>query len=258
MDTVRSAITEPVRRLDVFTGAGRRRKWSEEDKARIVAEIVASGDSVCAVARPHGLSPQQLFGWRRQLRESAARHSETEELRFVPAVVDVVGNICESGDVFAHARSLPRPQVESTIDAFLDAVAGERRREDCRTIVELMRKAPGAEPKMWGPSIVGFGRYRYEYSSGRTGDWPVVGFSPRKSDLTLYVIIPGADWYEELLAKLGKHKTGKSCLYLKRLAGVDMAVLEQIVTRTVAAMAPKRAARLATARGSVSSTSRPR
>ena len=90
MDTVHSAITEPVRRLEIFTGGGRRRKWSEEDKARIVAEILASGDSVCAVARRHGLSPQQLFGWRRQLRESAAGHSEAEELQFVPAVVDVV------------------------------------------------------------------------------------------------------------------------------------------------------------------------
>src|SRR5258708_36573119 len=90
MDTEHIAITEPVRRLEVFTGAGRRRKWSGEDKARIVAEIVASGDSVCAVARRHGLSPQQLFGWRRQLRESAARHSEAEELQFVPAGVDVI------------------------------------------------------------------------------------------------------------------------------------------------------------------------
>ena len=90
MDTVRSAITEPVRRLEVFTGAGRRRKWSGEDKARIVAEIVASGQSVCAVARRHGLSPQQLFGWRRQLKEAAARHCEAEELQFVPAVLDVV------------------------------------------------------------------------------------------------------------------------------------------------------------------------
>ena len=86
MDTVRSATTEPVRRLEVFTGAGRRRKWSDEDKARIVAETVASGESVCAVARRHGLSPQQLFGWRRQLREAAAGHSEAEELQFVPAV----------------------------------------------------------------------------------------------------------------------------------------------------------------------------
>lgn len=90
MDTVHSAITEPVRRLEVFTGAGRRRKWSDEDKARIVAEIVASGDSVCSVARRHGLSPQQLFGWRRQLRERASDHSEVEEVQFVPAVVDAV------------------------------------------------------------------------------------------------------------------------------------------------------------------------
>jgi transposase len=78
-----------VRRLEVFTGAGRRRKWSDEDKARIVAETVAGGESVCAVARRHGLSPQQLFGWRRQLREAAAQDSEAEELQFVPAVVDV-------------------------------------------------------------------------------------------------------------------------------------------------------------------------
>src|SRR4030088_3742450 len=85
MDTEHIAITEPVRRLEVFTGAGRRRKWSSVDKARTVAEIVASGDSVCAVARRHGLTPQQLFGWRRHLREAAA--SEAEELQFVPAGV---------------------------------------------------------------------------------------------------------------------------------------------------------------------------
>jgi transposase len=88
MDTEHSAITEPVRRLEIFTGAGRRRRWSDEDKARIVAEIVASGDSVCAVARRHGLSPQQLFGWRRQVRESQAGPAETKQPRFVPAVVD--------------------------------------------------------------------------------------------------------------------------------------------------------------------------
>ena len=88
MITEHSAITEPVRRLEVFTGAGRRRTWSDEDKARIVAEIVTSGDSVSGVARRHGLSPQQLFGWRRQVRESRAGLSKAEELEFVPAVVD--------------------------------------------------------------------------------------------------------------------------------------------------------------------------
>ena len=84
MDTVHNAIAEPARRLEVFTGAGRRRKWSDEDKARIVAEVVASADSVCSVARRHGLSPQQLFGWRRQLREAAGGRSEEGEVQFVP------------------------------------------------------------------------------------------------------------------------------------------------------------------------------
>jgi transposase len=89
MDTVDNAITKPVQRQEVFTGTGRRRSFSDEDKARIVAEIVTSGDSVSGVARRHGLSPQQLFGWRRQLRESQAEPSETDRLQFVPAVVDV-------------------------------------------------------------------------------------------------------------------------------------------------------------------------
>lgn len=88
MITEHSAITEPVRRLEVFTGSGRRRTWSDEDKARIVAEIVTSGDSVSGVARRHGLSPQQLFGWRRQVREAQAGLSKAEELQFVPAVVE--------------------------------------------------------------------------------------------------------------------------------------------------------------------------
>jgi transposase len=88
MDTVDSAIGKPVRRLEVFTGAGRRRTWSEADKARVVAEIEASGDSVSGVARRHGLLPQQLFGWRRQVREAQTVASRDEELRFVPAAVD--------------------------------------------------------------------------------------------------------------------------------------------------------------------------
>jgi len=92
MDTEHSAITEPVRRIEVFTGVGRRRRWSEADKTRIVAEIATSGASVCAVARRHGLSPQQLFGWRRQLREADAEASQTDGLRFVPAVVDVAAS----------------------------------------------------------------------------------------------------------------------------------------------------------------------
>jgi len=88
MDTEHTAITEPVRRIEVFTGAGRRRTWSTADKARIVAESVTSGESVCAVARRHGLSPQQLFGWRRQARQPTATSTETEAPRFVPAIIE--------------------------------------------------------------------------------------------------------------------------------------------------------------------------
>jgi transposase len=113
MDTVHTAITEPVRRLEVFTGAGRRRKWSDEDKARIVAEIVASGDSVCSVARRHGLSPQQLFGWRRQLREAAGGHSEIEEVQFVPAVVDVAVPAPALARERKVARCKPKPDVRT-------------------------------------------------------------------------------------------------------------------------------------------------
>jgi transposase len=120
MDTERIAITEPVRRLEVFTGAGRRRKWHHEDKVRIVAEIAASGASVCAVARRHGLSPQQLFGWRRQLREAAA--SEAEELQFVPAVVDAVAG----APVLRRRRQASRCQSEpdvGTIEIEVEGVA---------------------------------------------------------------------------------------------------------------------------------------
>jgi len=139
MDTVHSAITEPVRRLEVFTGAGRRRKWSDEDKARIVAEIVASGDSVCAVARRHGLSPQQLFGWRRQLRESATRLSEAEELHFVPAVVDVVTN----APALRRQRKAPRckskPDI-GTIELEVDGVTIRvGRGADANTIAAIVQ-----------------------------------------------------------------------------------------------------------------------
>jgi transposase len=139
MDTVRSAITEPVRRLEVFTGAGRRRKWSDEDKARIVAEIVASGESVCAVARRHGLSPQQLFGWRRLLREAAARQSEAEELQFVPAVVDVDA----SAPALRRRRKAPRCKSESDVGMIEVEVDGvtirASRGADANTIAAIVR-----------------------------------------------------------------------------------------------------------------------
>jgi len=101
-----------------------------------------------------------------------------------------------------------------------------------------MREVTGCEPKMWGPSIVGFGRYHYKYESGREGDWPLTGFSPRKQALTVY-IMAGFRRYEELLDRLGKHKTGKSCLYLKRLEDVDLEVLRELVHESVEQVAER-------------------
>jgi transposase len=139
MDTEHIAITEPVRRLEVFTGAGRRRKWSGEDKARIVAEIVASGDSVCAVARRHGLSPQQLFGWRRQLREPAARHSEAEELQFVPAVVDVIAQAPALRGRHKAPRCKSEPDA-GTIEVEVDGVTIRAGRgADANTIAAIVQ-----------------------------------------------------------------------------------------------------------------------
>lgn len=142
MDTVDSAITEPVRRLEVFTGAGRRRKWSGEDKARIVAEIEASGDSVCAVARRHGLSPQQLFGWRRQLRD--AGHSEAEEVQFVPAIVDEFAPALALGKERKAPRRKSGPDI-GMIDIEVDGVTIRvGRGADANMIAAVVRalKAP--------------------------------------------------------------------------------------------------------------------
>lgn len=120
----------------------------------------------------------------------------------------------------------------ASVDAFLKRVEDEARRQDCATLVRIMKKATRDEPAMWGASIVGFGRYHYKYASGREGDWFLTGFSPRKQDLTLY-IMAGFDGFEALMARLGKYKTGKSCLYVKRLADVDVAVLEKLVAASV-------------------------
>jgi len=141
MDTVRSAITELVRRLEVFTGAGRRRKWSDEDKARIVAEIVASGDSVCSVARRHGLSPQQLFGWRRQLREAAHGHSEAEEVQFVPAVVDSVVPAAALGRERKPVRCKPKPDAAGIIEIEVEGITIRAGRGADPTMIALIVQA---------------------------------------------------------------------------------------------------------------------
>jgi hypothetical protein len=128
---------------------------------------------------------------------------------------------------------------EASVSAFLDKAAPEpQRRADCDAILAMMQKASGAKPKMWGASIIGFGSYTYKYASGQTGDWPIIGFSPRKNDLTVY-IMPGYDNAQDLLAKLGKYKTGKSCLYIKKLADVDTKVLQKLIEFGVAGMTGK-------------------
>lgn len=119
-----------------------------------------------------------------------------------------------------------------SVAKFLGALPDRERRADCQTVAKLMRKVTKAAPKMWGPSIVGFGSYHYRYASGREGDWFLTGFSPRKKDLTLYVM-GGLASQAALLKMLGRHAKGASCLYIKRLADVDLAVLEKLIAASV-------------------------
>ena len=130
-----------------------------------------------------------------------------------------------------------RPTSASVVE-FL-ALQPDARRADCEAVLRMMEAATGERAEMWGASIVGFGRYAYTNSTKKTFEWPLIGFSPRKQDLTLY-LMPGFDGFAELMAKLGKHKTGKSCLYLKQLADVDQAVLRKLIDASVKAMASQR------------------
>ncbi len=129
------------------------------------------------------------------------------------------------------AAELKTVKTMASVEGFLEGV-DEARRHDCRTLLRIMKKATGEAPRMWGSTIVGFGTYHYKYDSGREGDWFLTGFSPRKQDLTIY-ITSGFDRHEALLAKLGRHKTGKSCLYVKRLADIDLGVLETLLSASI-------------------------
>jgi len=122
------------------------------------------------------------------------------------------------------------------VETFLNGVEHDQRREDAFAVLELMREITGEPAEMWGDSIVGFGSYHYTYASGREADWMLTGFSPRKQSLTLY-IMSGFDAYESLLEKLGKHRTGKACLYVNKLADIDMDVLRELVQLSVKHMA---------------------
>lgn len=127
---------------------------------------------------------------------------------------------------------------EGDVEAFLNSVADEKKQQDSFTILKLMKDVTGKEPEMWGDSIIGFGSYHYKYASGREGDWFLTGFSPRKQNLTLY-IMAGFNEYEQLLNKLGKHSIGKSCLYIKKTDDVDLVVLKELVKLSVTHMKKK-------------------
>jgi hypothetical protein len=122
-----------------------------------------------------------------------------------------------------------------SVQDFISRIEDERKRRDSLKILEIMREATNEQPQMWGDSIVGFGNYHYHYASGREGDWFWTGFSPRKQELTLY-IISGFEHYEDLLADLGKFKLGKSCLYIKKLEDIDLDVLGELVRQSMAHM----------------------
>ncbi|NDK38465.1 DUF1801 domain-containing protein [Pseudoxanthomonas gei] len=122
---------------------------------------------------------------------------------------------------------------DASVTAYLSAIADEERKRDCATIAEMMARITQAPARMWGTSIVGFDSYHYRYESGREGDAPVTGFSSRKSDISVY-LSTGAPDQEALLARLGRHKMGKACLSIRKLADVDMDVLEQLVAGSVA------------------------
>ena len=123
-------------------------------------------------------------------------------------------------------------------NAFLDSIGDERKRREALTILMLMEKLTESKAQMWGPSIIGFGRYHYRYASGREGDWFLTGFSPRKQNLTVY-IMSGFTRYDELMAGLGKYKTGKACLYINKLTDIDIKVLEALITESVAYLKSK-------------------
>jgi hypothetical protein len=137
-----------------------------------------------------------------------------------------------SGGAMAGNENKTQP-TDANPAEFIGSIADEKRRADCEALVAIMSDETGHEPVMWGESMVGFGRYTYRYASGRTGEWAITGFAPRKDTITLYFC-----YYLEnqvdLLAKLGKHKTGKGCLYIKRLSDVDEGVLRQLIAKAVA------------------------
>lgn len=127
---------------------------------------------------------------------------------------------------------------EQNVMAYLDQIEDPQQKEDALSILEMMKGISKEPPKMWGDSMVGFGSYHYKYASGREGDWFLTGFSPRKKQISLY-IMAGFEAHEDLLKNLGKYKTGKSCLYIKKLSDIDTEVLEKLIRKSVEYMREK-------------------
>ena len=124
---------------------------------------------------------------------------------------------------------------DQSVQEFIDSVDNEVKKNDSLTLLDMMADITGRPPVMWGSSLIGFGTYHYKYASGREGDFFLTGFSPRKQALTIY-IMPGFSEYDEILGKLGKYKTGKSCLYIKKLDDVDQEILQELIAKSVAYM----------------------
>ncbi len=122
-----------------------------------------------------------------------------------------------------------------SVDLFLKSVKDEKKRDECYQIMDWMKKATGKEPKMWGKSIVGFGTYHYKYKSGREGDWFMTGFSPTKTNISLH-LLPGFENFSDLMANLGKYKTGRGCLYVKTLDDIDTKTLKTLIKKSFAEM----------------------
>ena len=122
---------------------------------------------------------------------------------------------------------------QASVKEFLNQIPDQERRDDCFAVAKMMEEVTGNKPKMWGPSIVGFGTYHYKYESGREGDWPIAAFSPRKKDLTLYIMMGFFEQNPELMKQLGKHSTGKSCLYIKRLSDIHMPTLKKLIKTSI-------------------------
>jgi len=121
---------------------------------------------------------------------------------------------------------------KKNVETFIGKIADPVKRQDSKVVLDIMKKVTGEQPLMWGSSIIGFGKYHYKYASGREGDWMLTGFSPRKQNLTIY-IMPGFDRYKALLVKLGKYKTSVSCLYIRRLSEIDLSILEKLIKKSL-------------------------